>query len=99
MRDRSKEIRSTIKSVGRRKTQYHTSNLFYFQRLPLTSAHPEVVMPIDTQCAGCPHPVPLNDPSVLAVAEFAVIEYDRRSDEDELHTLVRLIRAHSQVYN
>ncbi|KAG0711296.1 Cystatin [Chionoecetes opilio] len=58
----------------------------------------ELVVPVATPCSGCPHPAPLNDPTILEVADFALREYDRTSsDEDSLHIIVRLIKAYSQV--
>ncbi|KAB7506397.1 Cystatin [Armadillidium nasatum] len=59
----------------------------------------ELVVPVKAVCMGCPQPVSLNDPSILRVAEFAVIEYDKISDERELHTIRRLHKAHTQVVN
>lgn len=55
------------------------------------------MVPVKAVCMGCPQPVSLNDPSILRVAEFAVIEYDKISDERELHTIRRLHKAHTQV--
>ncbi|KAK8381965.1 hypothetical protein O3P69_015165 [Scylla paramamosain] len=58
----------------------------------------ELVVPVVASCSGCPHPAPLNDPTVLEVADFAIKEYDRTSsDEDNLHIILQLIKAHSQV--
>lgn len=58
----------------------------------------ELVVPVVAPCSGCPHPAPLNDPTILEVADFALREYDRTStDEDNLHILLRLIKAQSQV--
>ena len=58
----------------------------------------ELVVPVAASCSGCPHPTPLNDPTVLEVADFAIKEYDRTSsDEDNLHIILQLIKAHSQV--
>lgn len=62
------------------------------------NAEEELVVPVVAPCSGCPHPAPLNDPTILEVADFALREYDRTStDEDNLHILLRLIKAHSQV--
>lgn len=59
----------------------------------------ELVVPVRAVCMGCPQTVSLNDPSVLKAADFAVIEYDRTSDERELHSMIRLHKAHTQVVN
>ena len=56
------------------------------------------MVPVAAPCSGCPHPAPLNDPTILEVADFALKEYDRTSsDEDSLHIIMRLIKAYSQV--
>lgn len=58
----------------------------------------ELVVPVAAPCSGCPHPAPLNDPTILEVADFALKEYDRNySDEDSLHVIVQLVKAYSQV--
>lgn len=56
------------------------------------------MVPVAAPCSGCPHPAPLNDPTILEVADFALKEYDRNySDEDSLHVIVQLVKAYSQV--
>lgn len=71
---------------------------FLFVCLPQRNVEEELVVPVAAPCSGCPHPAPLNDPTILEVADFALREYDRTfSDDDSLHIIVRLIKAYSQV--
>ncbi|XP_076055509.1 uncharacterized protein LOC143033843 [Oratosquilla oratoria] len=57
----------------------------------------ELVIPVQVPCLGCPQPAPMSDPTILEVADFALKEYDRLSDDEELHMIVRLIKAQTQV--
>ncbi|XP_042217810.1 uncharacterized protein LOC121863290 isoform X2 [Homarus americanus] len=61
------------------------------------SVEEELVIPVRYPCAGCPQPAPLNDPTILEIADFALKEYDRNADEEELHLVLRLLKAHTQV--
>lgn len=57
----------------------------------------ELVIPVQAQCVGCPQPAPLTDPTILEIADFAIKEYDRTAEEDDLHIILRLVKAHTQV--
>lgn len=57
----------------------------------------ELVIPVRAPCLGCPQPAPLNDPTIMEIADFALKEFDRTSDEDELHLISRLVKAQTQV--
>lgn len=61
------------------------------------SVEEELVVPVRAPCLGCPKPAPLNDPTIMEIADFALKEYDRTADEDELHLILRLIKAQTQV--
>ncbi|XP_071547242.1 uncharacterized protein [Panulirus ornatus] len=63
------------------------------------SVEEELVVPVHASCLGCPQPAPLNDPIILEIADYALKEYDRTADEDELHLVLRLIKAQTQVVN
>lgn len=67
--------------------------LLIFQR----SVDEELVVPVRAPCLGCPQAAPLNDPTILEIADFALKEYDRASNEDELHMILRLVKAQTQV--
>lgn len=72
---------------------------FLYNFLLQQNVEEELVVPVVAPCSGCPHTAPLNDPTILEVADFALKEYDRTStDEDNLHIILRLIKAHSQVF-
>ncbi|XP_069942203.1 uncharacterized protein [Cherax quadricarinatus] len=58
----------------------------------------ELVVPVQAPCLGCPQPAPLNDPTIMEIADFALKEYDRTAtDEEDLHLVLRLIKAQTQV--
>ncbi|XP_037786056.1 uncharacterized protein LOC119581949 isoform X1 [Penaeus monodon] len=61
------------------------------------SVDEELVVPVRAPCLGCPQAAPLNDPTILEIADFALKEYDRASNEDELHMILRLVKAQTQV--
>lgn len=61
------------------------------------SVEEELVVPVRAPCLGCPQPAPLNDPIILDIADFALKEYDRTADEDDLHMILRLVKAQTQV--
>ncbi|KAK7028035.1 hypothetical protein SK128_006390 [Halocaridina rubra] len=61
------------------------------------SVEEELVVPVRAPCLGCPQSAPLNDPTIMEISDFALKEFDRTSDEDELHMISRLIKAQTQV--
>ncbi|XP_068226750.1 uncharacterized protein [Palaemon carinicauda] len=61
------------------------------------SVDEELVVPVRAPCLGCPQPAPLNDATILEIADFALKEYDRTADEDDLHMILRLVKAQTQV--
>ncbi|XP_045600215.2 uncharacterized protein [Procambarus clarkii] len=61
------------------------------------SVDEELVVPVQAPCLGCPQPAPLNDPTILEIADFALKEYDRTADDEDLHLVLRLIKAQTQV--
>ncbi|CAL4075557.1 unnamed protein product [Meganyctiphanes norvegica] len=57
----------------------------------------ELVIPVRAPCLGCPQAAPLSDPTILEIADFALTEYDRTSNDDDLHMVLKLIKAQTQV--
>ena len=55
------------------------------------------ILKVAEPCVSCKRPVSLNSPELKEILDFAIVEYDKSSDERELHRIVKVRSAEKEV--